>query len=93
MLPYQTEQKLEQLRINISRHNYLYHTLDSPEIDDYDFDLLFNELRKLEERYPEYITPDSPTQRVGSEPLKHFQQVSHVIPMTVSYTHLRAHET
>ena len=81
MLPYQIEQKLEQLRINISRHNYLYHTLDSPEIDDHDFDLLFNELRKLEELYPEYITPDSPTQRVGSEPLKHFQQVSHVIPM------------
>ena len=81
MLPYQIEQKLEQLRINISRHNYLYHTLDSPEIDDHDFDLLFNELRKLEELYPEYVTPDSPTQRVGSEPLKHFQQVSHVIPM------------
>lgn len=81
MLPYKIEQKLEQLRIDISQHNYLYHTLDSPELDDHDFDLLFNELKKLEELYPEYVTSDSPTQRVGSEPLKHFQQVSHIIPM------------
>ena len=69
------------LRDEISRHNYLYHSLDSPEITDAEFDRLFNELKQLEQAYPELVTEDSPTQRVGAEPLSQFSQVQHELPM------------
>ncbi len=71
----------ERLRREIGHHNYLYHSLDSPEISDAEFDRLFRRLRELEENYPELITPDSPTQRVGSSPLESFSQVVHEKPM------------
>ena len=60
--------EIEELRRQINYHNYLYNTLDQPEISDYDFDLLFNRLKILEALNPELVTPYSPTQRVGSIP-------------------------
>lgn len=73
--------EIEALRSEIERHNFLYHSLDMPEITDREFDQLFRRLAELETQYPQLITPDSPTQRVGSEPLSSFQQVLHRLPM------------
>lgn len=73
--------KIESLRREIDRHNYRYHALDDPEIPDAEFDRLMQELQALEARYPELITDDSPTQRVGAEPVKAFNTVKHVLPM------------
>ena len=60
--------RLDELRRLVDHHNYRYHVLDDPEVSDADYDRLFDELRKLEEEHPELVTPDSPTQRVGSQP-------------------------
>ncbi|MCF6267219.1 MAG: NAD-dependent DNA ligase LigA [Desulfuromusa sp.] len=62
-------------------HNYLYHALDQPEITDAEYDRLMQRLLTLEEQFPELITPDSPTQRVGSAPLSSFPAVTHASPM------------
>jgi len=69
------------LRQSVTRHNYLYHTLDAPEVSDAEFDRQYRELKSLEAEYPELITDDSPTQRVGSIPLDAFDQVVHELPM------------
>ena len=76
------EERLAGLRDQIHYHSHRYHVLDSPEISDAEFDALVRELRELEARYPHLITPDSPTQRVGAEPLDAFSKVTHVVPMT-----------
>ena len=76
------EAKLTELRKEINYHLYRYHTLDDPIISDVEYDRLMNELRQLEEEHPELITPDSPSQRVGAEPLEGFEKVTHPIPMT-----------
>lgn len=73
--------RIEKLRKEINRYRYLYHVLDKSEISDAANDSLKHELDKLEREYPEFITPDSPTQRVGGEPLKEFVKVRHAIPM------------
>jgi DNA ligase (NAD+) len=73
--------RIAELRKAINYHNYRYYVLDSPEITDSEYDRLFQELKKLEEEFPELITPDSPTQRVGGEPLPEFKQIKHRIPM------------
>lgn len=73
--------RIEELRKQINYHNYLYYVLDSPEISDAEYDKLFRELKELEEKFPELITPDSPTQRVGGEPLPEFKQLKHRLPM------------
>ena len=70
------EERLKFLRDEINRANYLYYVEDNPTLSDFEYDELFRELKKLEEEYPLFITPDSPTQRVGSistkfEPYKH----------------------
>lgn len=70
-----------ELRALINRHAYLYYVLDQPEIDDAEYDALYDELVDLETRFPELRTPDSPTQRVGAEPLEKFEQVRHLEPM------------
>ena len=62
-------------------HNYRYHTLDQPEIPDAEYDRLFHELKALEAQYPELMSPDSPTQRVGATPLSAFETVAHRVPM------------
>ncbi len=79
--PAELQQEILLLRDQIARHDYLYHTLDAPEIPDAEYDRLFQRLEDLEAAHPEWITPDSPTQRVGSAPLAGFEQVRHEIPM------------
>ncbi len=74
-------QRLEDLRRQIHYHNYRYHVLDDPVISDAEYDALMRELRALEAAHPELITPDSPTQRVGAEPLDRFEKVTHPVPM------------
>ncbi len=69
------------LREQINRHNHRYYVLDDPEIPDAEYDRLFRELRELETAHPELITPDSPTQRVGGQPLDAFAPVRHRVPM------------
>ncbi len=73
--------KMEKLREEVHHHNYRYHVLDSPEISDARYDGLFRELEELEKRYPDLLSPDSPTQRIGAPPLEKFDSVSHTIPM------------
>ena len=70
-----------ELRKQLDHHNYRYYVLDDPEISDAEYDALLNELRDLEAEHPELLTPDSPTQRVGGEPLDKFEQVRHLQPM------------
>jgi DNA ligase (NAD+) len=73
--------EINRLRKQIRYHDRLYYVLDSPEISDREYDTLFRRLEELELAYPELITPDSPTQRVGGEPLDKFGQVAHAVPM------------
>jgi len=74
--------RVERLRGLLRYHSYLYHTLDTPEITDAEYDALMRELISLEEQHPELIAPDSPTQRVGAKPLAQFSKVRHPHPMT-----------
>lgn len=69
------------LRNELNRHSHAYYVLDSPTIPDAEYDQLFRELQELETSYPELLLPDSPTQRVGGEPLPEFRQVRHEVPM------------
>jgi DNA ligase (NAD+) len=75
------QKKIERLRRQIRRHDYLYYVLNQPEITDRQYDRLFAELKKLEEQHPKLITDDSPTQRVSGQPLEGFETVTHTIPM------------
>ena len=72
---------IAQLRAKIHYHNYRYYVLDEPEISDVEYDRLFAELEELERKYPELITPDSPTQRIGAKPVAEFGTYEHSIPM------------
>ena len=65
----------------LTRHNYRYYVLDDPEIADSEYDRLMQELGDLEQRWPELVTPDSPTHRVGAPPLSKFASVPHSLPM------------
>ena len=76
-----TTSRAAQLREQLNFHNYRYYTLDDPVISDAEYDRLLKELQDLEAKHPELSTPDSPTQRVGSPPLKSFSQITHSIPM------------
>ncbi len=73
--------RAEELRQQINYHNYRYHVLSSPVISDYEFDILLHELQDLESEHPEILTPDSPTQRVGGQPVERFQRVPHPAPI------------
>ncbi len=75
------QERVEELRAQINRANYLYHALDAPEISDAAYDNLLKELRELEEHFPELVTADSPTQRVGSDVVTTFSELRHRIPM------------
>jgi DNA ligase (NAD+) len=77
----QDSQRIEKLREQLNHHSYLYYVLDNPEIPDSEYDRLYRELQRLEQKYPELVTADSPTQRVGEQPLKSFSQLRHRIPM------------
>jgi len=73
--------RIKELRELIRHHDYLYYVLNQPEISDYEYDKLYKELVELEKKYPEFITPDSPTQRVSGEVVKEFKPVKHTSPM------------
>ncbi|MGH7981802.1 MAG: NAD-dependent DNA ligase LigA [Candidatus Udaeobacter sp.] len=73
--------RIEQLRGEIRKHDRLYYEEAAPMISDRDYDRLYKELVDLESQFPDLVTPDSPSQRVGGKPLKAFEQVSHLIPM------------
>ena len=77
----QAKKRIEKLREVINRQRYLYHVLDRSEISDEAHDSLKHELGKLEQEFPDLVTPDSPTQRVGGEPLERFLKVRHSLPM------------
>ena len=77
----ESQLRVEELREQLNYHLYRYHVLDDPEVSDAEYDELMNELRSLEERFPELITPDSPSQRVGATPADLFAPVEHRSPM------------
>ncbi|MEA1934930.1 MAG: NAD-dependent DNA ligase LigA [Thermodesulfobacteriota bacterium] len=77
----QIKTNLRDLRNNLNFHSHRYYVLDDPVISDQEYDRLFQELLKIEARYPDLITPDSPSQRVGGTPLSKFQSVEHTYPM------------
>lgn len=79
--PQQIAQQIDELRHTLRFHEYQYHVLDNPILPDAEYDRLFHQLKALEQRYPQFISADSPTQRVGAQPLSAFSQVTHEIPM------------
>jgi DNA ligase (NAD+) len=83
-------ERLETLREEVRRHDYLYHVRDAPRISDEEYDRLFRELRELEEAHPDLVTADSPTQRVGGKVLEGFEEVEHAAPMLSLDSHTAA---
>src|SRR6266404_2953322 len=77
----EAERNIAQLREEIRKHDRLYYEEAAPTISDHEYDRLYKELADLETQFPDLLTPDSPTQRVGGKPLQAFEQVSHLIPM------------
>ena len=75
------DRRVRELRRALRHHSYLYYVRNQPEISDERFDELFRELKTLEESHPELVTPESPTQRVGAEPLDAFETIEHTAPM------------
>ncbi len=75
------KKKIEELKAVLRRHDRLYYVQDAPEISDGEYDRIYRELKDLESGHPEFITSDSPTQRVGGEPSKGFSTVKHILPM------------
>lgn len=72
---------IEELRDLINYHSNLYYTMDEPQISDFEYDKLMNQLKKMEQENPELITPDSPTQRIGGKILDGFEEVTHTVQM------------
>ena len=77
----EVRRRADRLRAEIRRHDHLYHVENRPEISDGAYDRLFRELQAIEEEFPHLLTPDSPTQRVGADPLSELPVVPHVVPM------------
>jgi DNA ligase (NAD+) len=80
-IPKSSKAEAEQLRQALSEHNHHYYVLDDPIVTDQEYDRLFRRLQQLENEHPGLVTPDSPTQRVGSEPASHFESVTHEVAM------------
>lgn len=80
-VPLDAQKRAEELKCLIHEHNWRYYVLNAPLISDAEFDALFRELESLEARFPDLVTPDSPTQRVGAPPLDAFPAVIHRLPM------------
>ena len=74
-------ERVEELRALLRYHGNRYYVMDDPEISDYEYDMLMQELKKLEQKHPEWITPDSPTMRVGGPALNDFTKVRHTVRM------------
>ncbi|MCM1523892.1 MAG: NAD-dependent DNA ligase LigA [Ruminococcus sp.] len=79
--PDSTKKRCEELKAEISEHSYRYYVLDDPTVDDHEYDMLMNELKGIEAAYPELITPDSPTQKVGGYAMNTFEKVTHTVQM------------
>ena len=77
----EAEKRAGQLREQISYHNRKYYVQDAPEISDYEYDMMYRELQQLENEFPQLVTPDSPTQKVGAAPLNKFEPVVHTVPL------------
>jgi DNA ligase (NAD+) len=77
----EARERIEKLRRQIRRHDHLYYVMDAPEISDAEYDRLFHELEELEDEHPDLRTEDSPTQRVGGQPVDRFPTVEHAAPM------------
>ena len=77
----EAEKRAGQLREQISYHNRKYYVQDAPEISDYEYDMMYRELQQLESEFPQLVTPDSPTQKVGAAPLNKFEPVVHTVPL------------
>ncbi len=73
--------EIEALRDAIRHHDYLYYILNKPKISDQEYDELYRSLKSLEDAHPEFITPDSPTQRIGGKSVEGFPVVKHIVPM------------
>lgn len=73
--------EIEELRKKINQHSYAYYVMDNPTVSDYEYDLLFRRLLELEEKYPQFITAQSPTQRIGAIPSNSFEKITHPTPM------------
>ncbi|MEW6242624.1 MAG: NAD-dependent DNA ligase LigA, partial [Chloroflexota bacterium] len=76
-----TRARYEELKSQIHFHNYRYHVLDAPVISDREFDRLLDELKRIETEHPDWVTPDSPTQRAGAGPADRFEKVRHPAPI------------
>ncbi|MFP3949458.1 MAG: NAD-dependent DNA ligase LigA [Longimicrobiales bacterium] len=77
----EAEELVEELRVEVRRHDHLYHVENDPEISDQEYDRLYEALEAVEAAFPDLVTPDSPTRRVGAEPLDSFPTVEHAAPM------------
>jgi len=77
----EAKHQIEVLRREIEQHEYNYYVLDAPTIQDAEYDALMRQLQALEQQHPEFLTPDSPTQRVGGQPRAGFQTARHRSPM------------
>lgn len=77
----EAKERIEELRKTINYHSKKYYDEDKPEISDYEYDMLMNELKGLEKEHPELITPDSPTQKVGGHVKEDFAKVTHEVPL------------
>lgn len=86
------QQEINRLRQEINYHNYRYYVLDSPEIADAEYDRLMRRLEELEEQFPYLVTDDSPTQRVGAEPIEAFGTIRHEVPMLSLQNALKENE-
>lgn len=75
------KEQIEKLRAELNRHNFLYYVTDNPEVSDAEYDRMMQELKHLEEKYPQFASPDSPTQRVGAAPVAAFGVVEHPLPL------------
>ena len=81
MTEQQAKKRVEQLSKELDEHNYKYYVLDNPGISDFEFDQLMNELQQLEKDFPQFLSPESPSQRVGGQITKEFKNVKHKYPM------------
>ena len=77
----QAAQRVKALRLEIEYHNQKYYVEDQPEIDDYEYDMLYRELQQLEAQFPELLTADSPTQKVSGAAINLFTPVVHQVPL------------
>ena len=77
MSPAKLQQRVDEIRQEISHHNYRYYVLNKPVVSDSEYDQMMVELRKIEDEHPDWITPDSPTQRTGAPPSERFTKLRH----------------